>query len=440
MGFRFRKSVKIAPGIKLNLSKSGGSLSLGDRGATVNISSRGVRTTYSIPGTGISYVTQTSLGGSTRSSSSYSSNRSAYKELLRQQKEEEKQRLLQEAEECYHLFQEKIDSLVNILRNREKQPFDWESFVTPRGEYQPKIYKPSIFLEPEKTFSEETLKQEIRGKKARLYITYFLVGLGFILLFKSFWASLLLFILAVASYAFERNQLEKLSDQCLQARLKEENDKFNRSRQRTYKNYMAKIELEKAEYQKAEEERKQIWNSEEQYRERLRKSINSQDPEPLAELLEVELSNEDLPIPLVFDIEFVNVSSVSIFMELPELDVVPEEKMSLTKTGKLSVRKMTQKDKFKLYSDICTGLTLRLVYETFRVVYSVNTVEVYGLTERVNLASGNSENITSLHISISKQDFEQLNLDSLDPTSAFLSLNGKFACNKKGELLPLKTL
>jgi hypothetical protein len=40
MGLRFRKSIKIAPGIKIDLSKSGGSLSLGGRGATVNISSR----------------------------------------------------------------------------------------------------------------------------------------------------------------------------------------------------------------------------------------------------------------------------------------------------------------------------------------------------------------------------------------------------------------
>lgn len=436
MGFRFRKSVKIAPGVKINLSKSGGSLSLGGRGATVNVSSRGVRSTYSIPGTG--YVTQTSSGRNTRSSSSHSSNRSAYKELLRQQKEEEKQRLLQEAEEGYKLFQAKIDSLANILKNREKQPFDWESLTSPRGEYQPEIYEPSGFTEPEKTFSKETLRQEIRGKSSRFYITYFLIGLGFILLFQSFWASLLVLALAAASYAFERNQLDKLCDQRLQARLKEENDKFNRIKQQAYKDYLAKIELEKVEHQNSQEERKRIWNSEEQYRGRLRNAVNSKDPEPLAELLEVELSNEDLPIPLVFDIEFVDVNSVCIFMELPELDVVPEEKMSLTKTGKLSSRKMAQKDRFKLYSDICTGLTLRLIHETFRVIYSVDTVELHGLTEQVNPANGHPENITSLHIKVSKQDFEQLNLGSLDPTSAFTGLNGKFACSKKGELSPLK--
>ena len=55
MGFRFRKSIKIIPGVRLNLSKSGISTSLGGKGATVNIGKRS-RATIGIPGTGISYV------------------------------------------------------------------------------------------------------------------------------------------------------------------------------------------------------------------------------------------------------------------------------------------------------------------------------------------------------------------------------------------------
>ena len=54
MAFRFRKSIKIAPGIRLNLSKSGVSTSIGKRGATVNISKRGTRVTAGLPGTGLS--------------------------------------------------------------------------------------------------------------------------------------------------------------------------------------------------------------------------------------------------------------------------------------------------------------------------------------------------------------------------------------------------
>jgi hypothetical protein len=55
MGFRFRKSVKLLPGVRVNFSKSGTSLSVGGKGATTNFSKRGTRVTVGIPGTGISY-------------------------------------------------------------------------------------------------------------------------------------------------------------------------------------------------------------------------------------------------------------------------------------------------------------------------------------------------------------------------------------------------
>ena len=57
MGFRFRKSVKLLPGIRLNFSTRGVSTSIGGRGATVNIGRRGTRATLGIPGTGLSYTT-----------------------------------------------------------------------------------------------------------------------------------------------------------------------------------------------------------------------------------------------------------------------------------------------------------------------------------------------------------------------------------------------
>ena len=55
MPFRFRKTLKIAPGVKINLSKSGISTSIGKAGATVNIGKKGIKTTEGIPGTGISF-------------------------------------------------------------------------------------------------------------------------------------------------------------------------------------------------------------------------------------------------------------------------------------------------------------------------------------------------------------------------------------------------
>ena len=56
MGFRFWRRIKIAPGLTLNLSKSGGSLSFGPRGAKFTVGSRGKRATVGIPGTGLFYT------------------------------------------------------------------------------------------------------------------------------------------------------------------------------------------------------------------------------------------------------------------------------------------------------------------------------------------------------------------------------------------------
>lgn len=55
MGFRFRKRVKLIPGVWLNLSKGGISTSLGTKGVTVNLKDGKTRTTVGLPGTGISY-------------------------------------------------------------------------------------------------------------------------------------------------------------------------------------------------------------------------------------------------------------------------------------------------------------------------------------------------------------------------------------------------
>jgi hypothetical protein len=55
MGWRFRKSFRVIPGLRLNLSKSGLSASIGGAPFTFNVGPRGVMGTASIPGTGISY-------------------------------------------------------------------------------------------------------------------------------------------------------------------------------------------------------------------------------------------------------------------------------------------------------------------------------------------------------------------------------------------------
>lgn len=63
MGLRFRKSIKVAPGVKLNLNKNSASVTVGTKGAHYTVNSNGKKTTSAgIPGTGISYVSTTGGG------------------------------------------------------------------------------------------------------------------------------------------------------------------------------------------------------------------------------------------------------------------------------------------------------------------------------------------------------------------------------------------
>lgn len=60
MGWRYRRSYKIMPGLRMNVGSRGvTSFSFGGRGVTVNMSKRGTKSTYSLPGTGLSYQTRT---------------------------------------------------------------------------------------------------------------------------------------------------------------------------------------------------------------------------------------------------------------------------------------------------------------------------------------------------------------------------------------------
>lgn len=68
MGLYWRRSTKILPGVRINWSKNGPSISMGPRGAKVNIGKRGTYVSGGIPGTGLYY--RQKVGGGSKSSGS----------------------------------------------------------------------------------------------------------------------------------------------------------------------------------------------------------------------------------------------------------------------------------------------------------------------------------------------------------------------------------
>lgn len=61
MGLKYRKRMKIAPGVHLNIGKKGiSSVSVGGRGASMNFNKKGHQTTVGVPGSGVSYTSKRS--------------------------------------------------------------------------------------------------------------------------------------------------------------------------------------------------------------------------------------------------------------------------------------------------------------------------------------------------------------------------------------------
>jgi hypothetical protein len=127
MGLGFRKSFKIAPGVRLNVSSRGVGASVGVKGLRYSVNSRGQRrTTASLPGTGLSY-TSTS-GGNSRSSGNRNYRTASYQrqsELNRLQKEREKLQELQRNRLEVELFENRLEMIKSI--HKECDDFvDWQ--------------------------------------------------------------------------------------------------------------------------------------------------------------------------------------------------------------------------------------------------------------------------------------------------------------------------
>ena len=83
MGFRFWRRIGIAPGVSLNLSRSGASVSFGPRGAKLTVGPGGRRVTVGLPGTGIHYTTTLPRGRRGQGARSRASSAGRAEERLR---------------------------------------------------------------------------------------------------------------------------------------------------------------------------------------------------------------------------------------------------------------------------------------------------------------------------------------------------------------------
>ena len=118
MGFRFRKSIKVAPGVRLNVGKKGVGISAGGKGFRVSTSSRGTTMSVGIPGSGLSY--QKRISSNTKSST-----RTNYQQIKREQKQQQ----VEKAAELVQMYESLIAELTTV-HEIVSELIEWNEILT----------------------------------------------------------------------------------------------------------------------------------------------------------------------------------------------------------------------------------------------------------------------------------------------------------------------
>jgi hypothetical protein len=384
MAIRFRKSFKLAPGVRMNLSGGGMSWSVGPRGASVGIGKRGTYLNTGIPGTGLS--ARQKIGGAQSSASSRSSNEKvafaisisvsddgtiAFKDnngnplpekLITMAKK-------QQGDAIRNLIQGKCDEI-----NQAIDSVGELHFSTPSPKEKPRFVA-GIF---------HKVPPELPTQKR----------LGFIRsLFKKH---------------RERAEAEYTSALA------------------EHEEALKKWELQRAAFNKSQNDRRQLIES----------HIYS-DQKAMEQFLEETL--QDIVWPRETDVSTEisdNGHVIFIDADFPEIEDMPTNKASVPAKGyKLSVKELSATQVQKLYMQHVHGIAFRTIGEAFSALPNSRVIVFSGYSQRADKATAKIADEYLLSVRVERSDWEKIdfnNLASLDVVEALSRFELRRTMTKTG--------
>ncbi|HLR51837.1 MAG TPA: DUF4236 domain-containing protein [Candidatus Avamphibacillus sp.] len=98
-------------------------------------------------------------------------------------------------------------------------------------------------------------------------------------------------------------------------------------------------------------------------------------------------------------------------------EVVPEKALSLTKTGRLSRKKMTKTNYYRITQDYVCSMSLQVAKIVFARL-PIEKVIVNTTENRLNTATGNREDTVVLSVAFEREIMDRLNYENIDPADA----------------------
>lgn len=362
MGLRFRKSIKIAPGVRLNFGKKSTSISFGGKGFRYTINSKGQRrTTVGIPGTGI-YYTETH-SSKRHKTNSYTRNAELKRQLAQQERMEQLERNRLEVE----MFQNRLD-MMKSLHIEHLDPINWEQI---RHSAPP-------FNKNEMGPNEKEAVKELNNYQP-----------GF----------------------FEKltGKSEKKRTELLQ--------KVAAAKQKDEQLYAGWEKL----VHMAE---KVLAGDVDTYFEVIEEFAPFEDLQEFGSGFEIFADSPDF-MEIIFD---VHIDSV-----------IPNEIKSLTKTGRVSVKKMPKTQYYDLQQDYVCSCAIRIAKDMFSLL-PLDYVIIHANDDILNTATGYMEKKTLLSVKIDRATLDKLNLELIDCSDAMQNFEHNMKFLKTKGLQPVEKI
>ncbi len=431
MGFRFRKSVKICKGVKVNFSKSGASLTLGGRGHSVTLGKRS-RVTVGIPGTGLSY--STSLSGGSKSSSSRKSTsakkRSSSTAVPKQVKvvmspdgkielRDEKDLPIvdpyvvrtikstdtykaqvqaleinrrQMLDNAYNEAKAENDRFIEIYKQSPRVD-NIEQYLSVLNNLRPPVYTRREYDIPYPT--ENSVRQAL-DEEAKTCVKGNIFNIG----------------------RLRREYVEAN----LYSRLKSEIDKWNEEKQ--------KFDLEEESRSAAE-----TGKFNEQYiadRNYMNALIEGED-EIINDAVEEWIASCELPVEINVDFEWQREMGVLYLdVDLPEIEDLPTMEVVKLESGNLKEKKKTQATLKQEYVKLVFGLAIFISANLFNISPAIHDIVISGYTQRRDKA-GDEKDEYVYSIKFIREYFESSVLENVDPLNFCMRFENR--CNITSTML-----
>ncbi|MGL5069544.1 MAG: DUF4236 domain-containing protein [Sarcina sp.] len=158
------------------------------------------------------------------------------------------------------------------------------------------------------------------------------------------------------------------------------------------------------------------------------KRILRNDIDAYFEAIEIDKPLDDLlEFGSGFEFFVENYNQIEVDFKVNSENIVPKEKLVLTKTGKLSKKKMSKSEYFDIEQDYVCSCAIRIARDMFALL-PVTSVIVNAQDVRLDLSTGKYNEETILSVNFGKEILGTLNMELIDPSDSLVNFtyNMKF--------------